>query len=85
MNTRLYLFSIVAVLILTVGPHAIGKIDPATVAGLWLLKKVVEISQQIVPMLETTVLLRDQRNGNKANLVERWNSTVVMSMLRWRQ
>ncbi len=39
MNTRLYLFSIVAVLILTVGPHAIGKIDPATVAGLWLFEE----------------------------------------------
>ena len=41
MNTRLYLFSIVAVLILilTVSPYAIGKIDPATVAGLWLFEE----------------------------------------------
>ena len=30
MNTRLYLFSIVAFLMLTVSPHAIGKIDPQT-------------------------------------------------------
>ncbi len=39
MNTRLYLFSIVAFLMLTVSPHAIGKIDPATVAGLWLFEE----------------------------------------------
>ncbi len=39
MNMRLYLFCIVMALILTVSPHAIGKIDPATVAGLWLFEE----------------------------------------------
>ena len=83
MNMRLYLFCIVMTLIFTVSPHAIGKIDPATVAGLWLFEEGGgEIAKDSFPTLETTVLSRDQKNGKKVNSVVRWNLTVIMSMLR---
>ena len=39
MNMKLYLLSIVTVLIFVVSPYAIGKINPATVAGLWLFEE----------------------------------------------
>ena len=85
MNVRIYLMSIVAVLILIASPVAIGKIDPDTVAGMWLFEEGGGDVARIVPMQETMALLQDRRNGKMANSEEHWNSMAMMSMLKCKQ
>lgn len=39
MNTKFYVVSIIAVILLIASPYASGKIDPDTVAGMWLFEE----------------------------------------------